>query len=185
MNRTFANRFFPGSRATGRRFRFQWEKDWREIVGVAADARYNSLKGAIPAQVFIPAEQSAFPLSSLTIRTRREAPWVAAEVRRIVGEVEPLLPIRDVTTVDARVDALLTQERVLATLSSVFGSLGLLLAAIGLFGVMNYAVARRTPEIGSRPHITRLTPVESGAILVSDADPKGRASAHRAPARHP
>jgi len=152
VNEAFAEHFFQGRRALGGRIRFDsaGEAPGLEIVGVVADAKYNEMREEAPPLTFLPVFQTPDFVESLDIRTSREETALTAEVRRVLGEVDRNLPIRQVTTLNAQVDRGLRQERLLTTLTSFFGALALLLASIGLFGVMSYAVSRRTSEIGIR-----------------------------------
>ena len=122
-----------------------------EIVGVAKNIRYTNLRDDIPEQAFIPYLGSHF-LGSMTVylRTTVDPNELMTSVRAKVRELDPTLPIYDMRTTEAQVSNSLTTERMIASLSTVFGFLATLLAAIGLYGVMSYSVARRTREIGIR-----------------------------------
>jgi predicted permease len=151
VNQEFAGRFFKARPALGGHIRFgSAEAPNLEIVGIVADAKYNEVREEAPELVFLPVFQTPEFVESLDIRTNREATALTAAVRRVLGEVDRNLPIREVTTLNAEVERRLSQERLLTTLTSFFGVLALLLASIGLFGVMTYAVSRRTSEIGLR-----------------------------------
>jgi ABC-type antimicrobial peptide transport system permease subunit len=114
-----------------------------------------------PEAAFVPVYQRPEFIESLDIRAAGDAAALTAEVRRVLGEVDRNLPIREVTTLQAQVDRRLSPERLVATLTSFFGLFALLLASIGLFGVMSYAVSRRTSEIGIRMALG----AESGSVL--------------------
>jgi len=151
INETMARRFFKGRSPIGQRWAFDDNiSEGFEIVGVVRDARYNDLRGATPNAAYHPAEQSDEYLEGLEVRTAGPAAARAADVRRLISEVDPRLPILDVATLDSRVAFQLTPERLLAALTVIFGVVALLLACLGLYGTMAYSIARRTAELGVR-----------------------------------
>ena len=151
INETMARRFFKGRSPIGQRWSFDDDmSEGFEIVGVVRDARYNDLRGVTPNAAYHPAVQSNEYLEGLEVRTSGPAGPLAATVRRLVSEVDPRLPILDIATLDARVDFQLTQERLLAALTVIFGAVALLLACLGLYGTMAFSIARRTAELGIR-----------------------------------
>ncbi|MEZ5289095.1 MAG: FtsX-like permease family protein [Vicinamibacterales bacterium] len=122
-----------------------------EVVGVVADARYLDLRDPPPPTIYLNAFQvPRMSAHRFALRTAGRPGAVASEVRRIVREELPTIPIAEVTTMDAIVEASIVPERMVAGLSSAFGGLGALLAALGLYGLLAYMVARRTNEIGIR-----------------------------------
>jgi predicted permease len=118
-----------------------------EIVGVVGDAKYAGLREEINPTMYTP--QSGMG-ASYEIRTAADPQTLLPAVRRVVAELNPNLPLFQVTTQSDQIDRLLFQERLIARLSTFFGLLALVLASIGLYGLLSYEVARRTREIGIR-----------------------------------
>lgn len=158
VNQVFAEKYFGGiANATGRAFRLSSKSgDEITIVGVSRTARYHSLKQDVPPVTYLPWSQmpSSNSLRALHFEIRA-APGVdplalAETVRRVVREASPLVPVEDLTTQSRRIDQTIGPERALARLCTGFGVVALLIACIGVYGMMAYAVARRTGEIGIR-----------------------------------
>ena len=122
-----------------------------EIVGVLRDAKYDSVRDAGAADDVCAATRrrgATTPCSSCGRQARRRSVWGA--VRDAVRQIDPNLPLTDVSTQIEQVEKRFPQEKLFAQAYTLFGGLALLLAAIGLFGLMSYSVARRTNEIGIR-----------------------------------
>jgi macrolide transport system ATP-binding/permease protein len=124
-----------------------------EIVGVAATARYGDLRDRTPPVVYLPYGQIGFPsIGQMTfaLRTASDPLALTPAVRRIVRDADPELPVTNVRTQAAEIDQTINQEILFARLCTAFAILALLIACVGLYGTMAYAVARRTNEIGLR-----------------------------------
>jgi predicted permease len=122
-----------------------------QIVGVVGDAKYLNLQEPIRRMVYLHAFQAPqFSAQQFSLRTNVRPEAVARDVRRAVREVVPTVTIAKVTTMTEQVDASMIPERLIAMLSGFFGALGALLAAMGLYGLLAYTVARRSSEIGIR-----------------------------------
>ncbi len=155
VNDVFAKNFFPGRNAIGQHFQFEDNPPIDvQIVGIAKNTRYSSLKKEIPPVAFIPWSQA--PAGWLNggmyyeIRSLGDALALANTVRQVVRQASSLVPVADVATQVQYIDSTIAPERTFADLSTGFGLLALLIACVGLYGTMAYAVARRTNEIGVR-----------------------------------
>lgn len=148
VNETFAARAFPGQQAVGRRV--LWSNRTWEIVGVTADSRHASLWELPDADVYVPRAQNIRANTWLTIRTSRPADAIALELRSRLRALDPGATLSDVRPMADRITQSTSTERFRAVLTGSLGSLALLLAAIGVFGVVSYTVARRTRDIGIR-----------------------------------
>ena len=154
INEKFAKRFFPGRNPIGLHVGFGSDPGTRtdmEIIGIVKDIKYTSLRDEIPEQAYIPYMGSHF-LGGMTVylRTAVEPNLLMSVVRTKVRDLDPNLPIYGLRTTEAQISNSLTTERMIASLSTVFGFLATMLAVIGLYGVMSYTVAQRTREIGIR-----------------------------------
>jgi predicted permease len=151
INDEAARRFFPNERPIGQRFGSTLETSADlEIVGVLQNAKYDSLRDAAPPTMYVPYPQARIGAATFELRTALDPMAVVPAVRETIRQIDPNLPILNVTTQTEQIERRFAQEKVFAQAYALFGGLALLVAAIGLFGLMSYSVARRTNEIGIR-----------------------------------
>ena len=150
VNQAMARHYFGGGNPLGRHVLFDGDSEPHEIVGVVADVKYADVRSPAPQTIYLHGFQQNRLPSEFALRTGGPPTAVAGEVRRIVDEVLRTVPVARVTTLAEQVDASIVPERLIATLSGFFGGSGMLMAAIGLYGLLAYTVARRTNEIGIR-----------------------------------
>jgi predicted permease len=154
LNETGARAAFHDSSPLGRRVTFPGQRVTAEyeVVGVVRDMRYENLRKPDEPMVYVPIQQAIDPLTGVTIamRARGDAAGLLPVLRRRMQAVVPGGFITNVSTIQQQVDESLLEERLLSILASLFGALALLLAAIGLYGIISFTVIRRTREIGIR-----------------------------------
>jgi predicted permease len=151
INEAAARKFFPNENPIGRRIGYSPEDSGKfEIVGILRDVRYNSLREPPPATLYVSYLQTNPRDLVFTVRTAVDPATILSAVRSAVGAVNPNIPVVTVETQMSQLERRYAQERVLAQAYSLFSSIALFVAAIGLFGVMSYNVSRRTREIGIR-----------------------------------
>ena len=162
VNETFARRLFGAADAVGRTFR-NGDRTVT-IVGVARDSKYRTLGEEPRNFVYVPFAQQYMPRVNLIVHTASSG-LAAAAIRRVVSDVDPALPVLDQQTMDAAMATSLFPQRIALWVTGTLGLVALLLAIIGIYGVVAYSVAQRTREIGVRVALGAASRTILGLVL--------------------
>ena len=152
INRALAQRLFGEADPIGRQFRWGTTKDATvmDVIGVCGDAKYTSIRTNAPPTLYTGYRQTRVAGTTFEVKTQGDPTTVVPQVREVVRGVDPHLPIAGVRTQEDQINASLQSVRLMATLATVLGGIAVLLAGIGLYGILAYSVSRRIPEIGIR-----------------------------------
>ena len=151
LNSAAVRKYFPDENPIGRRIGGSPEENaTMEIVGIVRDVKYNSVRDEVPPTMYVPYRQTSGGGVMLEVRTAGDPVSAMGGIREAVRRIDPNLPIMDMSTQMEQIERRFLQEKLFAQANAFFGGLAVLLAAVGLFGLMSYSVARRTNEIGIR-----------------------------------
>jgi predicted permease len=148
VNQALVRRYFDGRDPLGQKFGYQTPDT--EIVGVMADARVYSSREPAEPMAYYPIDQQMLFTTSLSVRASGDPRQIVGSVREALRKSDPNLVVERVATLAQQVDNGLGADRVVALLAAAFGALSIVVAGVGLYGLMSYLVARRTSEIGVR-----------------------------------
>jgi len=153
VNETLAKRIWPGEDPVGKQLKQGWsdsQTKWREVIGVVGDVRFEGLTADTPQQIYVPLAQEPARMIAAVVRTAAAPALITPVLKDVVSSLDKNLPVYAIRTMDTELDSSIAQQRMSMVVFAVFAGVALVLASIGLYGVVAHGVTERTHEIGVR-----------------------------------
>ncbi len=153
VNESFARRFWPGESAIGKRLKQgwpEWQTPWREVIGVVNDVKFEGVANDTPLQAYLPLTQESTGSLALVARTTGDAERFIRPLEQVIQSFDRDVPVYGVRTMRQWLDNAVARERISMVILAVFAVVALVLAGVGLYGVVSHGVTERTHEIGVR-----------------------------------